>query len=685
MQNSSRLVRGPGAAAFAALVLSACQSGEPPASPPAQAPAQSQAAAAADAYRTWHAYGGGAHSAQFTSLDQINRSNVARLQVAWRFPLGPGTVTFNPVIVDGVMYARGPGNSIVALDAANGTEIWRSPTQGGIGARGFNYWESADRSDRRLLFLSGGMLTAINAADGEIVASFGDEGRVDLRDGLTAAGREGARPLQTSNPGRIYDNVFIISLPAQGAQYESTPGNVHGYDVRTGELLWTFNSIPHPGEYGYDTWPEDHYLTGGGVHNWAELTVDEQRGIAFIPFGSPRFDFYGGDRPGDNLYGNSLVALDARTGERLWHFQIIRHDLWDYDLPNAPKLMTLRRDGRDHDVVVQVSKQGLIFAFDRETGEPFFPIEDRAVPQSDVPGEHTAATQPFPTLPPPFGRTSFTIDDINPFLPEAERAALRERFPHWRNEGLYTPPSFEGSVQLPGHNGGANWGSVGVDPIRGELYVVSKNMPTLLRVTMPGGPAGDPTGGGGGYPPIITQAQVAELRAAAEQRLAAEGTLRLGSPYDFVRSPATGATAIGPPWSEITAYDMNTGRIKWARPHGGINAPDEIGVPENSGSHMPRGGPLVTAGGLVFVATASDRMLWAYDRDTGDVVWSMELPSGSEGVPAAYEVDGRQYLVFPVASPNGLFPANFAALLGDDAPEPTPAAEGAYIALALPR
>lgn len=613
---------------------------------------------AARRYTTWHAYGGGAHSSQFTSLDQINTSNVSQLEVAWTYPVS-GNITFNPVIVDGVMYTLGSGNAVVALDAATGREIWNRPNQGGVGGRGFNYWESADRSDRRLLYLNAGHLTAINAVNGEVITSFGTEGRVDLREGLASAGRQARNPLQTSNPGRIFEDIYIISLPAQGANYESTPGNVQAYDVRTGELKWVFHSIPHEGEFGADTWPEGHHQTGGGVHNWAELTVDEGRGIAFIPFGSPRFDFFGGDRRGDNLYGNSIVALNARTGERLWHFQTIHHDLWDYDLPNAPKLLTIQQDGRSVDVVAQVTKHGFIFVFERETGQPIWPIEDRPVPQSDVPGEWTSATQPFPSKPPPFARQTFTANDINPFLPEDAQAQLREQFRHWRNEGLFTPPSFEGSIQMPGHNGGANWGSVGVDPIRGELYVVSKNMPTLLRLTSEATSAAGAMGGGPPSP-VVTGEQAARMRAAAQEAVDKGEPVLFNSPYDFIR-PAQGMTAIGPPWSEITAYDLNTGEIKWRRPHGTVTVPPEsdLEIPEDAGSHMPRGGPLVTAGGLVFVATASDRTLRAYDRDSGDVVWTMDLPTGSEGVPASYEVNGRQFLVFPVASGAGSFPITF--------------------------
>ena len=646
-------------AALAALTaLGEIGSAQSPTQSPTRSPTQSPTAPPRP-YTTWTAYQGGSHSSQFTALDQITKANVSQLQVAWTYPVN-GTIMFNPIVVDSgagsgtgqVMYVQGTGNAIVALDPATGREIWTHPNMGGIGARGLNYWESADRTDRRLLYLNAGNLTAINAATGQTITSFGTNGRVDLR---VALWRPARNPLQTSNPGRIYQNLIIMSLPAQGAGYDSTPAEVQAYDVRTGKLAWVFHSIPLPGEFGYDTWPPEAYRTAGGVHNWSELTVDEARGIAFIPFGTARFDFYGGNRPGANLFANSLVALDAKTGRRLWHRQLVHHDLWDFDLPQAPKLLTLRRNGRKVDVVAQATKHGFIFIFDRATGEPFYPIEERPVPQSDVPGEATWPTQPYPTKPAPFAVQSFTEKDINPFLPEAEKARWREKLKSVRNEGLFTPPSLEGSVSMPGHNGGANWGSSAVDPIRGEFYVVSKNMPVLLRLILSNE---EPTAGGalGGNPPspVVTPEEKARLLAAARDA-AAKGPVRYTSPYDFMLSPTNAMTAIGPPWSHFTAYDLNSGEIKWRIPLGTVTSTADYKIPDDAGAHMPRGGPLVTAGGLVFVATASDRTLRAFDRDNGKVIWKTDLPSGSEGVPASYLAGGRQFVVFPVASGTGTF------------------------------
>ena len=294
-----------------------------------------------------------------------------------------------------------------------------------------NYWESPDRSDRRFIYLQRGDVIAVNAQNGEPITSFGNNGRVDLRDAME---RKPAGPVGTSNPGRIFENLFIIPLPG-GANYGGPPSDVHAYDVRTGKLAWIFHVIPHEGEFGYDTWPEGHYKLGGGGHNWSEFTVDEENGIAFVGFGSPRYDFYGGDRKGNNLFANSLVAIDARTGKRIWHQQLIHHDLWDWDIPQSAKLLTIRQNGKPRQVVAQATKQGFLYVFDRKTGQPIWPIVERPVPQTDVPGEWSSPTQPFPTKPAPFAKQSFTEKDINPYLPKEAQDELRARLRTYRNEG----------------------------------------------------------------------------------------------------------------------------------------------------------------------------------------------------------------------------------------------------------
>lgn len=617
--------------------------------------------AAERSFATWSQYLGGADSSQYSSLKQINKSNVKELEVAWTYETGPGTYTFNPVVVDGVMYVLAQSNSVVALDAATGKQLWAHPNMGAVGARGMNYWENKDRSDRRLFFINAGFLTAIDARTGQTINSFGDNGRTDLRIGLD---RDPGRALQTSNPGRIFENLIITPLPAGNATYDSTPADIHAYDVVTGKLVWTFHVVPHPGEFGYDTWPPDAWKTVGGVHNWNEMTVDEKRGIAYFPLGTARYDFYGGNRKGDDLFGNSLLALDARTGKRLWHFQLVHHDLWDYDLPVAPKLLTVKHNGKNVDAVAQATKFGFLFVFDRVTGEPLWPIEERPVPQSDVPGEFSSPTQPFPTKPPPFARQSFTEKDINPLATEAEQAAIREVLMNSRNEGLFTPPSFRGSISAPGHNGGANWGMVAVNPAKGFLYVITKEHPTIDKLVLPGqGRAG--RGGEQGAPP-----------PAAPPAAQADGFTRYTSPVNFI-TQSRGLSAMGPPWSNLTAYDLNSGTIRWQVPNGGVLALEKEGH-NGTGARAPRGGPVVTAGGLIFAATASDHKVRAYDEDTGKVLWEYELPTGSDGVPAVYEVGGREYIAFCVAAGDGLN-------LGARRETPSVPPPNAYVVFALPK
>ncbi len=627
-------------------------------------------AAAADVapnFTTWDGMGGGADHSQYSSLRQINKNNVKQLQVAWMYESG-NNPTFNPVVVDGTMYV-GAQNAVVALDAATGKEIWKH--QGGGAARGIAYWESKDRKDRRLLFANAGALTAIDARTGETIMSFGDNGRTDLKNGLD---REIGR-VSSSDPGEVFENTIFMSLmPAkQGDDYLATPGDVHAYDVITGKLKWVFHSVPHPGEFGYDTWPPEAWKTSGGVHNWNEMTVDRKRGILFIPFGTARYDFYGPDRHGEDLFGNSIVALDARTGKRLWHFQMVHHDLWDYDTPTAPKLLTVKHDGKNVDVVAQPTKQGFLFVFERETGKPLWPIEERAVPKSDVPGEESWPTQPFPTKPPAFARQSFTEKDINPYISDEDKEKVRGILRSYRNEGLFTPPSLEGTIEMPGNNGGANWGSSGVDPAKGMIYIVSKELPMTLKLVLPG--AGG-RGGGRGRAGKSAPGKGKQAKASGPPPPPPHHDFTAyTAPYDFLMQPSTGLSAIGPPWSQLTAIDLNTGTIKWQVPNGGV-----AGVPQDppTGAHFPRGGVVVTGGGLIFVATSSDRKFRAYDQDNGKVIWEYNLPAGSDGVPAVYEVGGREYIVIPIGGAGMMSPHAASA-------KELPPGPGGYLAFALPK
>lgn len=603
-------------------------------------------------YTGWDAYLGGSDSSQYSALDQINTDNVNQLQVAWTFETGPGQPThFNPTVAGGRMYVATGDNKIAALDPATGREIWRSNNAGRISGRGVNYWHNADNSEERLILLVDGTVQAMDAKTGQMITSFGNGGKVDLRDGLPAGSAMPARPLMTDNPGRIFEDTYIVSLPAGAYDYASAPAQIQAYDVHTGALKWVFHVVPRVGEFGSDTWPEKDREKFGGVHNWSEFTIDPDTGIAYVPTGTARYDFYGGNRPGNNLFANSLIAIDTRTGKRIWHYQMVHHDLWDFDVPNAPKLMTIHKDGKDVPVVIQATKHGFVFVFDRRTGEPIWPIEERAVPASDVPGEHASPTQPFPTWPRPFARQSFTEADINPLLPEADQAALREKIRGSRNEGLFTPPSVRGTISMPGHNGGANFGTTAVDPVNHRFFVVSREIPVVIKLNE------------------LPAARVDAARAAMPN--GGPDNYPYTSPVDFMLQP-NGMVAIKPPFSFLTAYDMNTGNILYRIADGESLAQQAQGL-TGIGSQAPRGGPVATAGGLLFVGTAGDRTFRAREAATGKVLWEHKLDAATEGVPAVFEVNGREYITLPVGG-DGLF-----AQKGNPAPGPS-----RYVTFALP-
>ena len=586
----------------------------------------------------WRDYGGAPDSAQYSTLSQINRSNVSRLEVAWTYRTGDGQkYAFNPIMVDGVLYVMAKRNSIVALDARSGKEIWThtpDPPATIITNRGISYWESKDRSDRRLLFCANHALQAIDARSGKPIASFGTGGRVDLKEGL---GRDPKTLtlVQSTTPGRVFEDLIILgSATNQG--YGSAPGDIRAFNVRTGKLVWTFHTIPHPGEYGYETWPRDAWKSVGGANVWSEFSLDEARGIVYAPTASAKYNFYGADRKGANLFADTLLALDARTGKRLWHFQMVHHDIWDYDDATAPKLLRVRHDGKTVDAVAQVSKQGFVWVFDRVTGTPLWPIEERPVPRSEMTGEEAWPTQPFPTRPPPFARQKFTAEDLNPYLSAEDRARFRDAILSARNEGLFTPPGLKPTIEMPGNNGGANWGGAAVDPDHGMLYVVSKDLPAILK--------------------LVPEASV-------------EGGTRYTSGFGLVTG-TNGLSPIGPPWSSLTAYDLNEGTIKWKIALGSVPALAAQGV-KNTGSHYPKVGPVVTAGGLLFAGTR-DRAVRAFDVETGKALWEREVDAALEGIPAVYEAGGREFIVFCASAQAGLTAATQEKI------------EGAYVAFALP-
>jgi len=598
-------------------------------------------------HSTWRNFGGAADSAQYSSLKQINRSNVSKLKIAWTYSTGDNNhYFFSPIVVDGLVYVLARNRSIVALDAATGKEVWvheTGPDVKLITDRGINYWESKDRSDRRLLFAIGNFLETIDARTGKPIPSFGNDGRVDLREGL---GRDPATLslVQSTTPGRVFENLLILGS-ATNEEYKSGPGDVRAYDVRTGKLVWTFHTVPHPGEFGYDTWPKDAWRTVGGANSWGELTLDTKRGIVYVPTASPKYNFYGADRKGMNLFGDCLLALDAHTGKRLWHFQMVHHDIWDYDNATAPQLLTVRHNGKLVDVVAQPGKEGFLWVFNRVTGEPLWPIEERPVPPSDMPGEQTWPTQPFPLKPPPFSRQKFTAEDLDTFIGDPqERARLRNEIQSASNKGLFTPPGMRGTIEMPGNNGGANWGGAAVDPRKGTIYVVSKDLPCLLKLEPQTTQTHTP-----GDPPAKTDRYVSGF----------------GFMFD-----STGLPAISPPWTSLTAYDLNDGTIQWHIPLGDVPELAAKGF-KNTGTVYPKVGPVVTAGGLIFTATR-DRKVRALDESTGKVLWETELDSAMEGIPAVYEVGGKEYLVVCAAAQADLNRNSHAII------------HGAYVAFALP-
>jgi glucose dehydrogenase len=598
------------------------------------------AALLAQDHRSWRDYGGAADSAQFTALTQITKANVAKLEVAWTFPTGDTRrYNFNPLMADGVLYVLANDNSIVALNAATGKEIWThsisTPPPSLITSRGINYWESKDRKERRLLFCADHILRAIDAQTGKAIASFGKNGAVDLKAGL---GRdpESLKLVQPTTPGRVFEDILILGS-ATNEGYRSGPGDIRAFDVRTGKVVWTFHTIPHPGEYGYDTWPKDAWKTVGGANVWGEFSIDEKRGIVYLPTASPKYNFYGADRKGANLFGDCLLALDARTGKRIWHYQMVHHDIWDYDGATAPKLLTVQHDGKPVDVVVQLGKQGFVWVFNRLTGEPLWPIEERPVPKSDMPNESAWPTQPYPTKPPAFARQKMTADDLNPYMTAEDRAKYRDMILSARNEGLFTPPGLRTTIELPGNNGGANWGGAAVDPGKGKLYVVSKDLPAFLKLE--------------------------------RDETAPEGVERYTSGFNMF-TDSHGLSPLSPPWTSLTAYDLNEGTIMWKLPLGDVPSLAAKGI-HGTGSHYPKVGPVVTATGLLFAGTR-DEEVRAFDVETGKTLWEKQVDNALEGIPAVYEVDGREYIVFCASA--------MATLT-----RTTERVHGAYIAFALPK
>ena len=688
------------------------------------ASAQSRVSAPASVHKTsqtnWPVYGGQLAQDHYSTLAQINRSNVQQLQVAWTFDTGEtGGFQSSPLIVDGVLYSYTPSQKVIALDAATGKLLWKfdSGIQGTQPARGLAYW--SDEKDARILAGVMNYLYALDARTGKPIPSFGKDGRIDLREDL---GRDPATvSIALTTPGIVYKDLIIVggrdpeTLPAP-------PGDIRAYDVRSGRPRWSFHTIPHPGEYGYNSWPADAWMHSGAANNWAGMAVDAQRGIVYAPTGSAAFDFYGGDRVGDDLFANTLLALDAETGQRLWHFQAVRHDLWDRDFPSPPALVTVNRHGEKIDAVAQTTKQGWVYLFNRVNGKPLFPIEYKSYPASTIPGEVAAQTQPLPTTPAPYARQALTEDMLTNRTPEVHAWAL-SKFRAFRSEGQFVPSSLDKqTVVFPGYDGGAEWGGPAVDPETGVLYVNANEMAWTggLVENKPSHESGvtlyedqcslchgdDRAGSPPAFPSLL---DIGKTRSSDQIRntiRSGQGRMpgfpgfsdeQLDALMDYLlkgkddrkelqsdNAAATQATkyrftgyrkfldpdgypAIAPPWGTLSAIDLNTGKYLWKIPLGEYPELAAQGM-ANTGSEN-YGGPVVTAGGLVFIAATSyDKKMRVFDKATGKLLWQAMLPFSGNATPATYEVHGRQYVVIAAGG-------------GKDPKSPS---GGVYVAFALP-
>lgn len=665
---------------------------------------------------TWEVYKGDKASTSYSALDQINRSNIDQLELAWVYPhtdvpegSNYGKYECNPIVVDGVMYATSSRSWLYALDAGTGEKIWAfdpfDGERGGGMKRGVTYWRAGE--DERILFTAGHHLFAVDANTGIPIPTFGVDGRVNLNEGL-GVNADSVWVIPTS-PGIIYRDLLILGSEVSES-YGAAPGHIRAYDVRTGARVWIFHTIPQPGETGYETWPENAWKYVGGANNWGGMSLDEARGLVFLPLGSPTYDFYGADRKGMNLFGNSLVALEAATGKLKWYFQTVHHDLWDYDLPAPPTLVSFEKGGRKVDAVTLTSKKGFLYVFDRETGESLFPIEERAVPPSRIPGEEAWPTQPFPLKPAPYSRQSMTEADLTDASEEAHEAVL-QRFRELRFEGLFTPPDSQTVLMVPGTRGGSEWGGTAFDPESGLLYLNANESPELMTLQRERSDdadagrnlyaqgeryyltqcaichGGDRAGQLPNYPSLedlssrLSEQAVLDILESGSGRMppfshlskgqqeailaflfekkemkseATVDTSQMEGPqryrnitaYSFFRDPE-GFPAIKTPWGTLNALDLASGEYVWRVPLGNYPEKQKSGAPETGTENW--GGPMVSAGGLLWIAATRDHKFRAFDKATGEVLWEYTLPGGGYATPATYEHKGTQYVVISVS------------------------------------
>lgn len=665
-------------------------------------------------YAGWSEYGGSEDAARYSSLSQIDRDNVSSLEVAWTYHTGDASersqIQCQPIVVNGFLYGTTPTLNVFALDAGTGAEVWRFDPFEVLGGenswagtnRGVSYWE--DGEDKRILFGAGNWLLAVDALSGLPILGFGDQGKVDLRKDLDTEIEDFL--IVANAPGVVYQDLLIIGMRLSEG-LDAAPGHIRAYNVRTGMREWIFHTIPQEGQYGYDTWDPKTVKQIGGANNWAGMTLDRLRGIVYVPTGSATYDFWGGYRQGDNLFSNSVLALDAKTGRRIWHFQAIHHDVWDRDFPANPNLIRIQKDGKSIDAVAQISKQGYVYVLDRQTGVPIWPIVETVVTQSSLPGEVTSITQPIPSLPEPFMNLVFEEKDILNLTPDWE-ADIRNQLLNAKMGDTWLPPNADHPIVLfPGMDGGAEWGGASFDPTTQTLYINSNQIPWIIKMTANskfeevgqsvytnycGTCHGlDRRGNSSAIPGLLDLSRrytpdslrlllqkgrgampafghissedqmilidyllgTAEANGDKNEMISQKSRLYPRYYMNGYQKLTTrdGIYGSNPPWGLLTAMDMNTGKKKWQVTLGEIDSLSAKGFDPTGTENY--GGPVVTAGGILFIAATKDEKIRAFDKETGKILWEAKLPASGHATPAIYEQNGKQFLVIACGGGKG--------------------------------